>query len=58
MGSEMESTAQSKAKIRITSEGKNKDGNLIYVMVYESMVLEMLSSMMDSTFKDPETEKI
>ncbi|MCH8874555.1 hypothetical protein IH824_17625 [candidate division KSB1 bacterium] len=54
MGSEVESTTQSKAKIKITSEGENKDGNLTYLMVYESMVIELLSSMMDSTFKDPE----
>jgi len=53
MGSENESTAQSKAKIKITLEGENKDGNLTYVMVYESMVIEWLSSVMDSTFKDP-----
>jgi len=54
MGSEIESTIQSKAKIKITSEGQNKDGNLIFIMVYESMVIELLSSMMDSTFEDPE----
>ena len=54
MGSEIESTTQSKAKIKITSEGQNKDGNLIFIMVYESMVIELLSSMMDSTFEDPE----
>lgn len=54
MGSEVESTTESSAKIKITSEGGNKDGNLIYLMVYESMVIELFSSMMDSTFKDPE----
>jgi len=54
MGSEIESTTQSKAKIKITSEGQNKDGNLIFIVVYESMVIELLSSMMDSTFEDPE----
>ncbi len=54
MESEIVLTTQSKAKIKITSEGENKDGNLIYIMVYESMVIELLSSMMDSTFKDPE----
>ncbi len=54
MGSEIESTTQSKAKIKITSEGQNKNGNLIFIMVYESMVIELLSSMMDSTFEDPE----
>ncbi len=53
MGSEVETTIQSKAKIKITSEGENKEGNLTYVMVYESMVIELLSSIMDSTFKDP-----
>ncbi len=53
MGSEVETTTQSKAKIKITSEGENKEGNLTYVMVYESMVIELLSSIMDSTFKDP-----
>ncbi len=53
MGSEVETTIQSKAKIKITSEGENKEGNLTYVMVYESMVIELLSSVMDSTFKDP-----
>lgn len=54
MGSEIESTTQSKAKIKITMEGENKDGNLTYLMVYESMLIELFSSMMDSTFKDPE----
>jgi len=53
MGSEVETTIQSKAKIKITSEGENKEGNLTYVMVYESMVIEWFSSVMDSTIKDP-----
>ncbi len=54
MGSEMESNSKINAKIKITSEGENKDGNLTYLIVYESMLFEMVSSMMDSTFKDPE----
>jgi len=54
MGSENESTTKSKAKIKITLEGENKDGNLTYLMVYESMLIELISSMMDSTFKNPE----
>ena len=53
MGSEVEANAKSNAKIRITSEGENKDGNLTFLMVYESMLFEMVGSMMDSTFKDP-----
>ena len=53
MGSEVESNTQTNAKIKITSEGENKDGNLTYLMVYESMLLEMVGSMLDSTFKDP-----
>ncbi len=53
MGSEMESNSKTNAKIKITSEGENKDGNLTYLMVYESMLFEMVGSMMDSTFKDP-----
>ena len=54
MGSEMESNSKINAKIKITAEGENKDGNLTYLLVYESMLFEMVSSMMDSTFKDPE----
>jgi len=54
MGSEVEANSKSNAKIKITSEGENKDGNLTYLMVYESMLFEMVGSMMDSTFKDPE----
>ena len=53
MGSEVEANSKSNAKIKITSEGENKDGNLTYLMVYESMLFEMVGSMMDSTFKDP-----
>lgn len=54
MGSEVEANSKSNANVKITSEGENKDGNLTFLMVYESMLFEMISSMMDSTFKDPE----
>ncbi len=54
MGSEVEANSKTNAKIKITSEGENEDGNLTYLMVYESMLFEMVGSMMDSTFKDPE----
>lgn len=54
MGSEVEANSKSNANVKITSEGENKDGNLTFLIVYESMLFEMMSSMMDSTFKDPE----
>ncbi len=53
MGSEVEANSKSNANVKIISEGENKDGNLTFLMVYESMLFEMITSMMDSTFKDP-----
>ncbi len=54
MGSEVESTLEISAKVNITSEGETKDGNLTYLMVYESMLIELSTSMMDSTLDNPE----
>lgn len=53
MGSEMESQIESKARTKLTSEGSDKEGNLTYLLVYESLVVDFSSAMLDSTFENP-----
>lgn len=53
MGSEQEMESTLTAKVYLSSEGADSNGNFTYIMVYESFVTEVYNAMMDSTITDP-----
>lgn len=53
MGAEMETESESTAKVALMQEATGKNGNLTFIMTYESMVMKVFSPMIDSTFENP-----
>ncbi len=54
MGSEQTSESEANARVSLTSNGTDEDGNLVFTMAYDALELKIFSVQFDSTFKDPE----
>ena len=53
-GTENTSNSTSSAKMKMTSNGRTKDGKLSLILEYESFSIRMYNAMFDTTFTNPE----